>query len=356
MLSTSNFCRSDLVVPESVCADPKRLIATESCCNAGWESSSNGSQGYRYCLYHAERMSFDSAVNRCAAVNQEQCTPQRVQEHLCGVDARRNVWSSWTTSNCMTRAKISFDTGLIGRVDYPDPDYAGKRNVPDIVDENTKNFFNVAWINSASTLPTDPESCDAIQSCYSVDDGCVCDTSVNEIAAFESAESISSKDDVLSSLHVGAFAPEMFDDGDVTLIGKCGFADLAFYSHSSDGSCSNLGPDAFISVVDGHGIQRYLKNVQSTVEILGVNSSFRNAPHFISMVDQDLRDMYYETDAVIDHFFHHPSHAPFLAIRIIQRFGISNPSPGYIERVATAYVDGSYNGIGTGNYGDLAAM
>ena len=350
--------RSDLVVPESVCADPKRQIATESCCESGWESLSKGSQGYRYCLYHGERMSFDSAVNRCAAFDQEQCTPQRVQEHLCGFDARRHVWSSWTTSNCMTRVKISFDTGLIGRVDYPDPDYAGKRNVPDIVDENTKNFFNVAWISNklGQGLPLDSGSCDAIQSCYSVNDGCVCDTSVTETVVFESAETITSKASVLTSLYIGAFAPEMFDDGEVIFIGNCGFADLTFYSHSSGDNCSNLGVDAFISVVDDNGIQRYLKNLQSTVKILGVESFFRNAPHFISMVDQDLRDMYYETDAVIEHLFHHPSHAPFLAIRIIQRFGISNPSPGFIERVATAYVNGSYNGIGSGNYGDLAAM
>ena len=59
---------------------------------------------------------------------------------------------------------------------------------------------------------------------------------------------------------------------------------------------------------------------------------------------------------VINHFFHHPSHAPFLATRIIQRFGISNPSRGYIKRVATAYVNGEYNGIGSGTYGDLGAL
>lgn len=59
---------------------------------------------------------------------------------------------------------------------------------------------------------------------------------------------------------------------------------------------------------------------------------------------------------VINHFFHHPSHAPFLAIRIIQRFGNSNPSRGYIKRVSTAYVNGVYKGIGTGVYGDLGAL
>ena len=348
---------SDLIVSESVCADPRREIATESCCEPGWDSVSGGSQGYRYCLYHGERMNFDAAVNRCAANNQEQCTPRRVQEHLCGFDVKRKVWSSWTSSSCMTRVKISYETGLIGRVDYPDPDYAGKQNVPDIVNENTKNFFSVTWISNQSGLPMDSTSCNTISSCYSVGDGCVCDTSVTETAVFDSANTIVSKAFVLSSLNIGAFEPGMFYEGELTLIGNCGFADLTFYSLSSSGdSCTNLGLDTFISIIDDHGIQRYLKNVQSTVQILGANSSFRNAPHFISMVDQDLRDMYYETDAVIEHFFHHPSHAPFLTIRMIQRFGISNPSPGFIKRVATAYVNGSYNDIGSGNYGNLAAM
>eukprot|EP00957_Ditylum_brightwellii_P021795 1644675-Ditylum_brightwellii.AAC.1 len=67
--------------------------------------------------------------------------------------------------------------------------------------------------------------------------------------------------------------------------------------------------------------------------------------------------MYYETEATLDTYFYHPTHPPFLAIRMIQRFGVSNPSPGFIERVATAYKTGSYMGrIGSGQYGDLGAL
>ena len=300
-------------------------------------------------------MTYDSAVDRCAANGKEQCTPRSYAGSICNVDINRNTWSSWTASSCMTRVKISYETGMIGRVDYPEPDYAGLRNVAKAVDDSTKNFFNVAWL-SKPTLIVDSASCNAIPSCYSVDDGCVCDTSLAETAVFGSSEAVSSKEAALSTLHVGAFAPDMFDTGYIVSHGNCGVEGVEFYSRSSSDSCSNLGKDAFLGVVDNHGVQRHLKNIRSIVEIVGVNASFRNVPHFISMVDQDLRDMYYETDAVIDHFFHHPSHAPFLAIRIIQRFGISNPSPGFIERVATAYVNGLYNGIGSGSYGDLSAM
>ena len=43
-------------------------------------------------------------------------------------------------------------------------------------------------------------------------------------------------------------------------------------------------------------------------------------------------------------------------MRLIQRFGISNPSPRFIERVATAYSTGLYGQIGSGKYGDLGAL
>ncbi len=68
--------------------------------------------------------------------------------------------------------------------------------------------------------------------------------------------------------------------------------------------------------------------------------------------------MHHETNSVLDSLFYHPTHPPFMASRIIQRFGISNPSPSLIERVATAYKTGSYdNGrFGSGRYGDLGAL
>ncbi|MEM9914054.1 MAG: DUF1800 family protein [Planctomycetota bacterium] len=61
-----------------------------------------------------------------------------------------------------------------------------------------------------------------------------------------------------------------------------------------------------------------------------------------------------EVRAAIRNLFNHPSHPPFLARRMIQRFTTSNPTPGYVRRVAEAYAgDGPY---GQGQRGDLAAM
>lgn len=52
----------------------------------------------------------------------------------------------------------------------------------------------------------------------------------------------------------------------------------------------------------------------------------------------------------LDALFHHPNVGPFMARQLIQRFVTSNPSPGYIHRVATVFNDN-----GNGVRGDLGA-
>jgi len=60
--------------------------------------------------------------------------------------------------------------------------------------------------------------------------------------------------------------------------------------------------------------------------------------------DQDLAD-------ALDNVFNHPNIGPFIAIRLIQRLVTSNPSPGYVSRVA-----GVFNDNGAGERGDLGAV
>ena len=56
-----------------------------------------------------------------------------------------------------------------------------------------------------------------------------------------------------------------------------------------------------------------------------------------------------DVEEAIDHLFNHPNVGPFLAFRLIQRLVKSNPSPDYIDRVASAFND---NGSGVrGNMG-----
>ena len=53
----------------------------------------------------------------------------------------------------------------------------------------------------------------------------------------------------------------------------------------------------------------------------------------------------------LDALFNHPNNAPFISKQLIQRLVTSNPSPGYVQRVATVYAD---NGLGV--RGDLGAV
>ncbi len=55
-------------------------------------------------------------------------------------------------------------------------------------------------------------------------------------------------------------------------------------------------------------------------------------------------------DLALDALFNHPNVGPFLARQLIQKFVTSNPSPGYIHRVATVF-----NNDGTGTRGNLGA-
>jgi uncharacterized protein (DUF1800 family) len=60
--------------------------------------------------------------------------------------------------------------------------------------------------------------------------------------------------------------------------------------------------------------------------------------------DQDLQ-------AALDNIFDHPNIGPFIAIRLIHRLTTSNPSPGYVQRVASVF-----DNNGQGVRGDLGAV
>jgi uncharacterized protein (DUF1800 family) len=59
--------------------------------------------------------------------------------------------------------------------------------------------------------------------------------------------------------------------------------------------------------------------------------------------------------AALDNVFHHPNVGPFLARRLIQRLVTSNPTPGYVQRVAAAFDDDNGSAPG-GVRGNLAAV
>lgn len=62
---------------------------------------------------------------------------------------------------------------------------------------------------------------------------------------------------------------------------------------------------------------------------------------------------------MIDQYIYNSNTPPFVAKLLIQHFGISNPSPKYVEAVATAFMTGYYvsSGVefGKEKWGDLEA-
>jgi uncharacterized protein (DUF1800 family) len=58
-----------------------------------------------------------------------------------------------------------------------------------------------------------------------------------------------------------------------------------------------------------------------------------------------------DLDDALDNVFNHPNVGPFIAIRLIQRLVTSNPSPGYVQRVAQVFNDN-----GAGERGDPGAV
>jgi uncharacterized protein (DUF1800 family) len=53
--------------------------------------------------------------------------------------------------------------------------------------------------------------------------------------------------------------------------------------------------------------------------------------------------------------FNHPNVGPFVATQLIEKLVTSNPSPAYVQRVATAFNTGTFNSYGSGKRGDMQA-
>ena len=62
-----------------------------------------------------------------------------------------------------------------------------------------------------------------------------------------------------------------------------------------------------------------------------------------------------ELDTVLTIVFNHPNLPPFVSTQLIERLVTSNPSPGYVQRVAAAFSSGKYNSYGSGKRGDMQA-
>jgi hypothetical protein len=234
------------------------------------------------------------------------------------------------------------------------------------------NYFAVPWpvdpFLGDRLYPTIDNGCGNGTCIEQSDWTCLCNVTVSNSMAFTSDPLDANT--IRETLKVGAFEPSYFDTGiyagPVTLSTD---SSVSIYHLSSVNDYSE--ETIFVLLDEFRGETIHLKNVASTITIGDdVNDYYteplrrplvmRNPLTFFDLVKPETRDAIYETEAVIDHYMHHPNAAPFVSMQLIQHIaGISNPSPSYVERVSTAFVTGTFsNGItfGTGKLSDMKAV
>jgi uncharacterized protein (DUF1800 family) len=62
-----------------------------------------------------------------------------------------------------------------------------------------------------------------------------------------------------------------------------------------------------------------------------------------------------DLSAALSIIFNHPNIGPFVSTQLIEKLVTSNPSPAYVQRVATAFNSGTFNSYGSGKRGDMQA-
>ncbi len=186
--------------------------------------------------------------------------------------------------------------------------------------DNT-NYFKVNW--DSNTYPRPSNSC-GNGVCQSTYRGCLCDINIVESRVFNS---LPSETQIINNLHIGSVDPTLLRS--YTQVPNTGNNVKVWNKNGG------YDKDTVFSVTY-RGKETFLRNMKSTVQIAGATQySFRNPPSFMNLGFREIRDAMYETDAVLETYFWNDNVGPFLALRLIQRFGISNPSPRYVEAVAT---------------------
>ena len=156
------------------------------------------------------------------------------------------------------------------------------------------------------------------------------------------------KEDVKQQLFMGAFEPNV-------TCSVCG-GDVEVFHHPGEGPGVTAKT---IFKVDG----KFYKNVMSTIHVAN-GPTFRNPPVFVNGHEAKTSGnanplkhaVLAEVESLLDQLFMHENTAIFISKRLIQRFGVSNPSAAYVEAVQRAFRTGEYGGmLFSEKYGDLAA-
>jgi len=338
----------------NTCADPRLPVAGEACCN-----TLSGSLVFRANAYDGERMTFVKAQERCESLGPDWNNCQKYEDETMTFDPEGDdiykTYYHWgwdgdvASDTCEIHAKIDAE-GNVAMV------YITGGNTVEYVQLDSRSNFPAYW--EGGEFPSPENNCGGgldglcrAQSALAAGGAaaCECGVTVDDSQAFNTMPP--SADAIMSRLKIGAMIPASYGAG---VYSSRDVND--FVVHEKNG----FNKDTIFEINDTKKSRTlYFMNVESTVHI--DSYSFRNPPHFMSLVpsETNLRDAQHETDAVLASYFYQDTTAPFVSIRLIQRFGISNPSPRYIEAVATAFSTGFYDsdGVRFGKrvYGDLEA-
>jgi len=342
---------------KAMCADPLvNDVVSESCCgdSLGWTD-----KALSRCKYTGEKMSFDGSETRCIDAGETMCAWKSLNTGYlspsCGLSHRSYENSfRWTNQdNCSIQVKVG-SSGLVSIVHNPTLLTEGVTQVVhQPVSPDNDNFFKVKWDGEDEDFPNIDNSCaDNVCSALSGDE-CLCDIVVDYEINFEVNPTY---DDVLSELKIGSIPSEWMSEYTMTRQLDGGKVQM----WNNDGS-TDLRINTIFRVVVG-GKTKYFMNSKSTVRIDNGTQTytFRNPPSLMSIIEQKSIDAYYETEALMDMYVNHDNTPPFIASRIIKRFVTSNPSPGYIERVANVFITGTYEkesvSFGDSTRGSLEAL
>jgi len=372
------------------CANPITPVASPMCCDASDSTTMTSDAPTGTWYFAAEMTTLETAKERCASNGLQQCSmySETRSARLKRQTSSADVYS-WTRTNCNVRVQVH-PNGDINVVDddvnYP----TGTRNEYAL---NNDNKFKVRWTDNTYPIVTGTTCGTSSHSCQvGYASTCICTTNTTNTVVYNELSLLVSinKKELLNKLFIGA--SNNFIDSSENIYTKCtttlcnsitsnsiknGITSV-WFKKTKNGNIGVLDKDTIFEIKSNIiGNAPYtLYNRQSIVYIGddinsgsgSVSLSFRNPPKFMPMFGErntgrtgfpasfDKPQAYHETDALIKHLFEHSNTAPFVSHRLIQRMVTSNPSPRYVDSVATAFRTGTYNGITySGKYGDLKA-
>ena len=369
-----------------MCGNPKLAIAGTACCMA--PNNIGVYYGFDRCEYHLEKVTWDKAVSRCAGIiddttesvplnagaldmgrfwswltgTGDQANPQHTMEPCkkrtgfsragiraldgCGYNYR----ASWINEPCSMQVQVD----RFGRLSAVHVGATEKA-----VQLDSGNMFHVHW--KGGVFPLAADGCaggSGGTSCTVHGLTCLCSIFVADQPVFAATGTAPTVKEVRSKLKIGSPAVIAFAS---SAYARCtssacnAVVGVEIYLKAG-GSAPSWDADTIFKTANPTA---FFFNRLSTVHI-GASAdatafSFRNAPHFISLTESSTTDMEAEIEAILDMLATHDNTAPFVSRRLIQHLVTSNPSPRYIKAVSTAFRTGNYDGIGSGEYGDLGA-